>query len=160
MDTLIYGTALVLILIGIAGSVLPAIPGPPLAFLGLAFTKLAKVQVFSDDTLVIYLIITIVISIADYYVPILGAKFGGGSRRGILGTIAGTLIGLFFIPWGLILGPFSGAILGELSNGRELNVAVKAGFGTFFGYIAGLLAKIGLCFVMLFHFTWGVISTF
>ncbi|HSB07380.1 MAG TPA: DUF456 domain-containing protein, partial [Thermodesulfobacteriota bacterium] len=103
----------VLILLGFAGSVLPALPGPPLSFVGLFLFALARD--FSPPltpTLVItMLIVTIAVVVVDYFIPFIGAKKYGASKWGIYGSIGGMIIGAFFSPLGMLLGAFIGAVL-------------------------------------------------
>jgi uncharacterized protein YqgC (DUF456 family) len=96
--------------------------------------------------LVIWLIIVVVLQIIDYITPLLGSKYSGGTSFGNRGCIAGTLLGIFFMPWGVIVGPFIGAIVGEMLGGQDLSHAIRAGIGTLLGFLFGTLMKVVVCF--------------
>ena len=87
----------------------------------------------------------------DYIVPALGAKKFNCSRWGVFGCLAGTLVGVFFFPWGLVLGPFGGAFLGELVAGKTTADAVRGGVGALLGFLVSVvlkLASVGFCAVL------------
>lgn len=104
-----------------------------------------KVQ-FTGTQLVVWAILVIVVQVLDYFTPLIGTKYGGGSKWGNRGCIAGTVIGMFVCPpWGIILGPLVGAIVGELLGGKLTHEAVKAGLGAFLGFLLGVVIKVSLC---------------
>ena len=143
----------ILVLLGILGGFLPVLPGPPLGFAGLLLLHFTSLAEFSVTFLVVMGVIVLLVSILDYLVPILGAKRFGGSRLGVVGCVVGLLLGIFiFPPFGIIIGPFLGAIIGELINGDDLNKAVKSGFGSFLGYLFGTGIKLALSFVMAYFY--------
>ena len=157
MDIAIYIVTGLLMLIGLAGCIIPALPGPPLSYIGLLllkFTPLGK-EVGTWELVITGLVVVIVVVI-DYVNPIIGAKRFGGTKYGNWGCAIGTVIGLFFQPFGIILGPFLGAVVGELIGKKEFKDALKAGFGAFIGFLFGFLLKMAVClfitvrFVMLF----------
>lgn len=136
------------ILTGIFGSFLPVLPGPPIAWLGLLLLHYSKYAEFSQRFLVITAIITIVVAALDYFVPMWGTKRFGGSKKGQYGAAAGTVIGLFFAPWGIIAGPFVGAFLGELIHDpKDQRRALRAAWGSFAGFMMGTGIKVILCLV-------------
>ena len=106
--------------IGVIGCIFPAIPGPPLSYAALILLQFAKEEpVFSKSFLVKFAVLTIVVSLGDYFFPLLGAKKYGTSKYGIWGAIIGMIAGIiFFPPFGMILGIFIGAIVGELIAGK------------------------------------------
>src|SRR6187402_403246 len=104
----ILGT--IFLLVGIAGCVLPLLPGPPLSFLALLVQQLNSPNPFSTKFLLIWGGITLVVTLLDYLIPVYGTKKFGGSKYGVWGSIAGLLIGLWFGPLGIIAGPFIGAL--------------------------------------------------
>jgi hypothetical protein len=153
MDVVLTIIGIILVLIGFAGSVIPGIPGPPVTYIGLLVQIFKTENPFTTRFLITWALITIVVSILDYIVPALGAKRFGGSKRGVWGSIIGLFVGIFFFPpIGLILGPFLGAFLGELIGGKETQDALKAGFGSFIGFLAGTTLKLAVTGVMAYYF--------
>ena len=143
MDTFLIISGIILLLAGLAGCLLPALPGPPLSYVALLLLHLTKTHQFSTKFLVIWLVITALVVILDYLVPVWGAKKFGAGKRGVWGSIIGLILGLFILPpIGIILGPFIGAVVGEMTAGKENRVALKAGFGSFMGFMAGMLLKL------------------
>lgn len=151
MDILLIVLAAICLLLGFAGSILPLLPGPPLSYVGLLLLHFTDKVQFSTAQLLIWLGIVIVISLLDYIIPALGVKKWKGSKRGTWGCMIGTILGLFiFPPWGIIIGPFAGAVLGELTAGKNRNDAFKSGFGAFVGFIAGTALKFVVCGYFIF----------
>jgi len=143
MDTFLIISGIILLLAGLAGCLLPALPGPPLSYVALLLLHLTKTHQFSTKFLVIWLVITALVVVLDYLVPVWGAKKFGASKRGVWGSIIGLILGLFILPpFGIILGPFIGAVVGEMTAGKENSLALKAGFGSFMGFMAGMLLKL------------------
>lgn len=144
MEILLFSLGLLCILIGILGSFLPVLPGPPLSWVGLLLLYLT--QAIPNDwwVLGITLFIALAITVLDYIIPAAGTKRFGGSRSGVVGSIIGLIIGFFLpIPGGIIIGAFVGALLGELTqNSKDKNRALKAAFGSFLGFITGTFLKL------------------
>jgi len=138
-------------ILGIAGCLLPILPGPPLSFLGLIAIHFTSKIDFSSKFLISWGIIVILVAILDYVIPIWGTKFFGGSKYGVWGSMIGLLAGLFIPPIGIIVGPFIGAVAGEMLAGNKQN-ALKAGFGSFIGFIAGTVVKMLVSLIMLYYF--------
>ncbi len=154
---LYYALAVVLILVGIAGVVLPALPGLPLVFAGMLLAAWAgDFEKIGWVTLVVLGLLTALSFAADIFSTAVGAQRVGASRKALWGTVIGTFAGLFFMPIGLFAGPFVGALVGELWHGRELGQAAKVGLGTWLGIVLGVVLKLGLTFAMLglFVFAW------
>ena len=151
MDIILIISGSLLIILGIAGCLLPILPGPPLSYLGLIAIHLTSKIDFSSKFLISWGIIVIVVSILDYVIPIWGTKFFGGSKYGVWGSMLGLLAGLFIPPVGIIIGPFIGAVAGEMLAGNRQN-ALKAGFGSFIGFIAGTVVKMLVSLIMLYYF--------
>ncbi len=149
MDILLIVLAILLLIGGIAGCILPILPGSPLAYAGLLLLHLTDRIQFSTTQLVVWLIVVIVLQVVDYITPLLGSKYSGGTSFGSRGCVAGTLMGLFFMPWGIIIGPFIGAVAGEMLGGSDLPHAIRAGIGTLFGFLVGTLLKVIVCFYFL-----------
>lgn len=150
MELFLIVISFILIIAGLLGCILPVLPGPPLAYVGLLLAHVTDKVEFSVMQLVCWLLLVIILQVLDYLTPMLGSKYTGGSEYGNRGSMAGTILGLFFLPWGIIAGPFIGAVLGELLGGRNLPKALKAGFGTFFGVLFGVLLKMVLCLYFLY----------
>ena len=149
MDILIMILAIILMVGGIAGCVLPILPGAPLAYAGLLLLHFTGLAHFSTAQLIVWLIVVVVLQVVDYITPLLGSKYSGGTSFGNRGCVAGTLLGLFFMPWGIILGPFLGAVAGEMMGGSDFPHAVRAGIGTLIGFLLGTLLKVIVCFYFL-----------
>lgn len=150
MEIILIVLSFLLVLGGLAGCVLPVLPGPPLAYIGMLLVHITDKAEFSWTQLVSWLVLVVVLQVLDYITPLLGSKYSGGSEHGNRGCVAGTILGLFFMPWGIVLGPFLGAVLGEMLGGRDWEHALKAGFGTFLGVVFGVLLKIALCLYFLY----------
>ena len=146
MDILLMVLAFLLLVASIVGCVLPVLPGPPLAYAGILLLHLTDKIHFTTQQLIVWLVVVVVLQVVDYITPLLGSKYSGGTSFGNRGCIAGTIIGMFFMPWGLIIGPFVGAIAGEMMGGQDLAQAIRAGIGTLLGYLFGTLMKVVVCF--------------
>lgn len=153
--TLYYLLAAVLVVVGLAGTVLPALPGLPLVFGGMLLAAWAGgFQEVGVGMLVVLGVLTALSLAIDFWATALGAKRVGASRKAIAGAMLGTLAGLMFGPLGLLLGPFAGALAGELLHRRSLDRAhlgdaARIGFGTWVGILFGVALKLGLAFAML-----------
>lgn len=142
--------AVVLVCVGVAGSVLPALPGVPLVFAGLLLAAWAgDFQKVTWLPLVVLGLLTVISFVIDFAATALGARRVGATRLAIVGAALGTLGGLFLGLPGLILGPFVGAIIGELLSHGQMQQATRAGLATWMGLIFGTLAKLALVFTML-----------
>ena len=146
MDILLMLLASLFLVASIVGCVLPILPGVPLAYAGMLLLHLTDKVHFTTSQLVIWLIIVVVLQIVDYITPLLGSKYSGGTSFGNRGCMAGTLLGMFFMPWGVIIGPFIGSVAGEMLGGQDLSHAIKAGIGTLLGFLFGALMKVVVCF--------------
>jgi uncharacterized protein YqgC (DUF456 family) len=153
MDYVLIGFGIILLITGILGCVLPVIPGPPLNYLGLLLLHLTVRYQFSTKFMVTWAIITVVVYALDYVIPVWGTKKFGGSKRGVWGSVIGLVVGLFFFPpFGIIIGPFAGAVIGELSVGKDSGAALKSGFGSFIGFLLGTLLKLIASGMMTWYF--------
>jgi uncharacterized protein YqgC (DUF456 family) len=150
MQIAFFVLAALLIVAGIAGAVLPALPGVPLVFAGMLLAAWADhFQHVGAFTLTVLGILSVLAIAVDFVAGLLGAKRVGASSRALWGATLGTFVGLFFGIPGLLLGPFVGAVIGELSAGSHVNRATTVGIGTWLGLLFGTLAKLALCFTML-----------
>jgi uncharacterized protein YqgC (DUF456 family) len=142
--------AAALVLVGLAGSVLPALPGVPLVFAGLLVAAWADdFQRVSWWMIVLLGALTLLSIVIDLAATALGARRVGATRWAIAGAAIGTVVGLFLGLPGLILGPFMGAVAGELLSHGEIQKATRAGVATWVGLIFGTLAKLALIFTMI-----------
>jgi len=142
MDILLIVLGTLCIILGIAGSLLPVLPGPIISWVGLLLLYLTKAIPTNLTLLIVTLIVVVVITVLDYIIPSIGTKRFGGTRAGIIGTSIGLVVGLFApIPGGIIIGPFLGALIGELLNKSDSKTALKAAFGSFIGFMASTFMK-------------------
>ena len=143
MDLILLVLGLLLCLIGIVGSFIPIIPGPVTAWLGILLLNLTSVVEFNLNFVLITLTVAISVGILDYIIPILGVKKMGGTRSGQIGTTVGLILALIILgPIGIIIGPFLGALLGEMSANKSFQDSIKPAFGSFVGVIAGSVIKL------------------
>ena len=150
--TIVIGS--ILMLLGLAGSILPILPGPPLSFIGLFL--LALIKHFSPPltpTFVIILaIVTILVIALDYIIPLLGAKRYGASKWGVWGSMFGMAIGLFLSPFAMLLGAFIGAVLVEWLVGKKKGEALRAGWGVVMGTLFATILRLGVSGMMIYYF--------
>jgi uncharacterized protein YqgC (DUF456 family) len=152
MDTtlLLYIASALLIIIGLAGTVLPALPGLPIVFAGMLLAAwTGDFATISVWTIVFLGVLTAIALALDFIAGLLGAKRVGASGLALAGAAVGTIVGLFFGLPGLILGPFVGAVLGELIHSQHAGTAARVGVATWLGMVFGALMKLALAFVML-----------
>jgi uncharacterized protein len=144
----------ILMILGLAGSVLPVLPGPPLSFIGLLL--LAFVEHFSPPltpTLIIVLgVVMVLMIVMDYVLPLLGAKKYGSSKWGAWGSVLGMVIGVFWSPFGMLVGAFVGAIVGEWLAGKKGEEALKAGWGVMVGTMFATIFRLGISGIMTYYF--------
>lgn len=156
MDIILIILGILCLVTGLVGCFLPILPGPPVAYTGLLLLHFTDKVQFTTAELLIWLLIVVIAQILDYFIPMLGSKYSGGSRWGTRGCLAGTLIGLFFMPWGIILGPFLGAFIGELLGGQETGQALKSGLGSLLGFLFGTVLKCAI----VGYFIWQFVAAF
>ena len=156
MDLIIVTLGFICIIVGLLGSFLPVLPGPSISWVGLALLYFTKVVPANYWILGVALLITIIISVLDYVIPAKGTKKFGGSSYGIWGTNIGLVIGIFApIPFGFLIGPFVGALVGELIyDYKDHNRALKAAAGSFVGFLASSFMKFVICVMYLGLFVW------
>lgn len=154
--TIIIGA--ILILLGLVGCILPVLPGPPLSFIGLLL--LALINHFSPPltpTLItVMALTTLAVTVAEYILPLVSAKRYGASKWGIWGSMVGMTIGIFFSPFGVLLGAFIGAVAVEWLIQKDKRQALKAGWGVFIGTLMGTVLKVGVSGMMAYYFIRGV----
>jgi len=169
MSIVLVIAAFLLLVTGLLGSVIPALPGPPLSFIGLLLIHFAGYGNFSVPFLVILGVITIVIMVTDNLLPAWMTRLFGGSKKAVIGSVIGLIAGMiFFAPIGIFAGPFLGALAGELINnsiqaGKQAKAAkltrragdpemvsgnikktnpLKVAWGAFLAFITGTGAKL------------------
>lgn len=131
-------------IVGILGSFLPVLPGPPLSWIGLLLLYLTSAIPNNWLFLSITLAVALLVLALDYIIPALGTKKYGGSKYGVVGTTLGLLVAIIFPIlgiFGIIIWPFVGALVGELINKSSSKTAVKAAFGSFLGFLTGTFIK-------------------
>lgn len=165
MDIFLIILGVLCLLIGIVGCIVPMLPGVPLSYLGLLLLHFTDKVQFSWQFLTLWAVITIVIQVLDYFIPAWGTKKCGGSKWCVWGSTIGVFVGMFMGPWGIVIAPFLGAVLGELlyfnrhpqedttqPHNSNFNRALRAGFGSFVGLLAGTILKLICCGMMIFYF--------
>jgi len=154
LDAVIIAIGLILALAGMVGCILPVIPGPILSFSAILLLSWIKNwHIFSPSFLVIMGALGAFLTVFDYVAPAIGAKKYGASKSGLWGSAIGMIIGIFFIPpWGLIVGAFIGAFVGELSAGKSGHKALRAGWGILIGNVLGIGLKLAFTAVILLYY--------
>ncbi|WP_300725273.1 DUF456 domain-containing protein [uncultured Bacteroides sp.] len=152
MDIFLIIIGIICLIIGLVGSIVPALPGPPLSYAGILLLHATDKVQFTLNQLLVWALIVIVVQVLDYFIPMLGSKYAGGTKWGSWGCLIGTIIGLFFTPWGILLGPFLGAVIGELLGDKDLKYALKSGLGSLLGFLFGTFIKLVLCGYFIWQF--------
>ena len=152
MDVVLVILAAVFLFVGLLGCILPMLPGPPLAYAGMLLLHLTDKVQFTTGQLLVWLLVVVATVVLDYVTPLLGSKYSGGSKWGERGCLVGTIAGLFFMPWGIVVGPFLGALVGELLGGRGAGKALKSGIGSLIGFLAGTVLKCAVCGYFIWEF--------
>lgn len=143
LDWIITLVGMAIIVVGFVGCFIPVLPGPPIAWLALPLMYLTS-EGFADINTTWFFILTlltIIVTVVDYLLPMWGTKYSGGTKAGTWGSTIGLIIGLFFPPIGIIVGPFLGALVGELMAGQDQKTALKSGLGALIGFLLGTVAK-------------------
>lgn len=154
LDWIITLTGMAIIVVGFVGCFIPVLPGPPIAWLALPLMYLTS-DGFADINTTWFFILTlltIVITVVDYLLPMWGTKYSGGTKAGTWGSTIGLIIGLFFPPIGIIIGPFLGALVGELMAGQDQKTALKSGLGALVGFLLGTVAKMVVVVLIAYQF--------
>ncbi len=150
LDIILWILAIILVSGGMVGLVLPVLPGAPVLYAGLFVAAWAEDFTYVGlKTLIVLGIMTVLCYAFDFLAGAFGAKRFGASRRAVIGAALGAIVGIFFGIPGILLGPFVGAVLGELSNRPDLKAAGLAGVGATLGLALGVAAKLTLAFAML-----------
>lgn len=159
MDLFLILLAFFLLLAGIVGAFLPVLPGPPLSYAGLLLIHFTSIASFSARLLITFGIITLLITVADFLLPIWGTKFGKGTRHGMWGASIGLVIGIFFFPpFGVLIGPLAGAWVAEKVNGKENRDAFRSAVGSFAGLLLGVVLKFTVSIAMTWYAIYALIT--
>jgi len=149
MTPLLWVLSLMLVGVGMAGILVPGLPGTPLVFGGLLLAAWADgFQNVGAGTMILLAVMTALAFGVDFISASLGAKRAGASREAVIGAAVGTLVGIFFGFLGIVFGPFIGAVIGEFLARRNLEQAGRVGVGTWVGFIFGIGVKLVLAFTM------------
>jgi uncharacterized protein YqgC (DUF456 family) len=152
MDILFLILGFILMLVGILGSFLPVLPGPPVSWVGLLLLFLTKAIPNDWWFLGITAGVALVVFAMDYIIPAMGTRKFGGSKAGMIGTTVGLLVAVLFPIlgiFGIIIWPFIGALVGELINKADQKTALKAAFGSFIGFLTGTFLKFVVTMIFL-----------
>ena len=153
MDIFLTVSAILCCLIGLLGCLLPVLPGPPANLLGIFLIHWTGYAQYSPEFLILWSALTLVVTLLDYYLPVWMTQRFGGSRKATIGATVGLILGMFFFPtWGIIIGPFLGAFLGEISqNNNDNKKAFKVAMGSFAAFLAGTGLKL-ICSGMMTYY--------
>lgn len=153
-DVLVLIGVIILIVLGVAGTVFPLIPGIPLILISIAaYGWYEGFELIGPKYLAIMAGITVLAVFLDYLSTVLGAKYFGSSKKGVWGSLIGTFLGLFiFPPLGILIGPFLGAFIGEYLELNDVQKAARVGIGTVVGLFSGIVVKLILALIMLVSF--------
>lgn len=156
MDVLLLVLGFMCMILGVFGSFLPVLPGPGISWVGLALLYFTNAVPVNYWILGIALLITVILAVLDYVIPAKGTKRFGGSSYGIWGTNIGLIVGILApVPFGFIIGPFVGALIGELIyDFKDPNRALRAATGSFIGFLASSFMKFVVCVMYLGLFVW------
>lgn len=163
MDYLIVILGAICVLVGVIGSILPGLPGPTLSYMGLLLLHWTRYAQFSVSTLIIWAVIVVIVTVLDNVVPVWGTRKFGGTRAGMYGSAIGLIIGVVLLPmmgivlgpfglFGILGGPFIGAMIGERFAGGDTRKAMRAAVGSFIGFLAGTFMKVVVSVVLAFYF--------
>jgi uncharacterized protein YqgC (DUF456 family) len=171
MEILLLILALLLMLTGLIGCLIPVIPGPPVSFIAFIILHFTPYAHFSAKQLWIFALLSLFVQILDYFVPIWGTKRFGGTKTGIRGSTVGLIVSVFILPFlgivigpfglfGIIAGPFIGAYVGESIAGKDSHEALKAAIGSFIGFLTGTLIKLIVASIISFYILKAIIQYF
>jgi len=157
MSIVLFVFAIILGLAGIIGSIIPGLPGPPLSWAGLLLAYFSRALAESSNEitttfLLVWLVITIAVTVLDYVIPAKFTRLAGGSKAGSWGAMIGLLAGIIFTVIGMIAGCFLGALVGELLFGKkEFSASCRSALGAFAGVMAGTGIKLITTVAMMFY---------
>lgn len=152
MDIVLLVIGFILMLVGILGSFLPVLPGPPISWIGLLLLSLTKAVPDDWWFLGITAAVALIVFAMDYIIPAMGTRKFGGTKAGMIGTTIGLIVAIVFPVlgiFGIIIWPFIGALVGELINKADQKTAFKAAFGSFIGFLTGTFLKFMVAIIFL-----------
>jgi len=160
MEVFLIIVGIIFLIGGLIGCFLPVVPGPPMSYISLLFLHFSKENgAFSTSFLLGFLVLTIVVTILDFVIPSVGAKYVGASRYGTVGAFIGMIAGMILfsatvilVPIGMILGTFAGTLIGEYIYGKNHKDAVQSGIASVIGFVVATVMKFSLSGVMAFFF--------
>lgn len=151
MNTILIVLALLCVAVGLLGSLLPALPGPPLSIVGMLLLSFTSQSEITINTIVLFGIVAVAITVLDYVIPSWTTKRFGGTKAGVWGCNIGLVVAVLGLPivpivlpsaLGIIVWPFVGAFVGELINHQPSDKALRAAFGAFVGFLSGTFIKV------------------
>jgi len=144
----------IFILLGLAGSIFPVLPGPPLSFIGLFLLSLAKhfSPPLTPTFVIVMAVVTILVTAIDHVIPLISARRYGASKWGVLGSFVGMMMGIFWPPIGMLVGAFIGAVVTEWLIHQKKGQALRAGWGVLVGIFWGMVLKLGVSGMMAYYF--------
>lgn len=158
IDIILITLGGICLIIGLLGCIIPMIPGPPVSYAGLLLLHITDKVQFSASQLLFWLLLVVVVQVLDYFTPIIGSKYSGGTKWGSWGCLIGSIVGIvFFSPWGIIIGPFGGAFIGELLGDRSAKDALKSGIGALMGFLIGTVFKVLICGYFIWYFVKAIV---
>jgi hypothetical protein len=158
VDVIALVVASLFFIVGLVGTLLPVMPGAPVIWLGmLIYGFIAGFENLGLYFLLAQAVLAIAVMAVDYLFTALGSRYLGGSKAAFWGAAAGLLVGVFFFPFGLIIGPFLGAAVADLIYRRNTDLAIKSGFGATLGFLGALPIKLAIEAVMI---TWFIVRIF
>jgi uncharacterized protein YqgC (DUF456 family) len=141
MDIVLIISGIVLMIAGVAGCIVPGLPGPPLNFLALICISFVS-EGFDAYFYILWGTISVIVLLLDYYLPVWVSKKFGATRSGIIGGVIGMIAGIFFTPLGMILGLVVGSVLGDMAAGKNISDAMRSGLGSAFGTLFSVGIKL------------------
>jgi uncharacterized protein YqgC (DUF456 family) len=161
INELLLGFGTLFVVAGLIGCVVPFLIGPMLSFAGILLLHFSKYGEFSTTFLIILGCLTLVSSVLDNILPVIGVKNTGGTNRAVTGSIIGLIVGIFILPpLGLIIFPFLGALIAELTTGRKFLEALRTSFGSFIGLILGIVLKLAVSGTIIYYFAKEILKYF
>lgn len=155
----IFLVAVILMILGVVGSILPVVPGPILSFAGLVvYYIFQENEVLSLGPVLLFALGMVFLIAADYALPILGVKFLGASKSGQWGAVIGALLGIvFFPPLGIFVGALAGAVIGEMIRGKKFSEAMRVALGVITGSVAAIILQVIFSLSVLIYFLFKII---